>query len=70
MSQNSKDHVKQAGTSRRGFLKMAAVAYLGHVSWCFPYFPDCVSISATGRHSPERFVIQAAILPTAVFMMI
>ncbi len=26
MSQNSKDHVKQAGTSRRGFLKMAAVA--------------------------------------------
>ena len=26
MSQNSKDHVKQAGTSRRGFLKIAAVA--------------------------------------------
>lgn len=26
MSQNSKHHVKQAGTSRRGFLKMAAVA--------------------------------------------
>ena len=24
----------------------------GHVSWCFPYFPDCVSISATRRHSP------------------
>lgn len=26
MSQHSKDHIKQAGTSRRGFLKMAAVA--------------------------------------------
>ncbi len=45
-------------------------AYLGHVSWCFPYFPDCVSISATGRHSPESFVFRAAIMPTAVFMMI
>ena len=45
-------------------------AYLGHVSWCFPYFPDCVSISATGRYSPESFVFRAAIMPTAVLMMI
>lgn len=45
-------------------------AYLGHFSWCFPYFPDCVSISATGRHSPESFVFRAAMIPTAVFMMI
>ena len=44
--------------------------HLGHVSWCFPYFPDCVSISAVGRHSPESFVFRAAIIPTAVFMMI
>ncbi len=42
----------------------------GHVSWCFPYFPDCVSISATGRHSPESVVFRAAIIPTAVLMMI
>ena len=45
-------------------------AHLGHLSWCFPYFPDCVSISATGRHSPESFVFRAAIIPTAVFMVI
>ena len=45
-------------------------AYQGHVSWCFPYFPDCVSISAIGRHSPEGFVFRATIMPTAVFMMI
>ncbi len=42
----------------------------GHVTWCVPYFPDCVSISATGRHSPASFVFRAAIIPTAVFMMI
>lgn len=42
----------------------------GHVSWCFPYFPDCVSISATGRHRPESIVFRAAIIPTAVLMMI
>ena len=45
-------------------------AGLGHVSWCVPYFADCVSTSATGRHSPESFVFRAAIIPTAVFMMI
>jgi hypothetical protein len=42
----------------------------GHVSWCFPYFPDCVSISVTGRHSPESVVFRAGIIPTAVLMMI
>ena len=42
----------------------------GHVSWCFPYFPDCVSISATVRHSPESVVFRAALIPTAVLMMI
>jgi len=42
----------------------------GHVSWCFPYFPDCVSISATGRHRPESVVFRVAIIPTAVLMMI
>ncbi len=51
-------------------ISLLMAAYLGHVSWCFPYFPDCVSISATGRHSPESFVYRAAIMPTAVFMMI
>ena len=45
-------------------------AHQGHISWCFPYFPDCVSISATGRHSPESVVFRAAIIPTAVLMMI
>ncbi len=45
-------------------------AHLGHLSWCFPYFPDCVSISATGRHSPESILFRAAVIPTAVFMVI
>jgi len=41
----------------------------GHVSWCFPYFPDCVSISATGRHPPESILFRTAIIPTSVLMM-
>jgi len=45
-------------------------AHLGHISWCFPYFPDCVSISATVRHSPERALFRAALIPTAVLMVI
>ncbi len=45
-------------------------AYHGHVSWCFPYFPDCVSISATGRHGPESVIFRAALIPAAILMMI
>ncbi len=47
MSQNSKDHVKQAGTSRRGFLKMAAVAggMLG--------FPGITQAAGSQLGSPE-----------------
>ena len=42
----------------------------GHISRCIPYLPDCVSISATVRHSPEIVVFRAAIIPTAGLMMI
>ena len=45
-------------------------AYQGHISWCFPYLSECVSISATGRHSPESVVFRAAIIPTAVLMIV
>lgn len=45
-------------------------AHYGHVSWCFPYFPDCVSISAAGRRAPESVVFRAAMMPAAVLMMI
>ena len=45
-------------------------AHHGHVSWCFPYFPDCVSISAAGRRAPESVVFRAAMMPAAVLMMI
>ncbi len=45
-------------------------AYHGHVSWCFPYFPDCVSISATGRHGLESVIFRAALIPAAILMMI
>ena len=44
-------------------------AQLGHVPWCFPYIDGCTSISAVGRNSPESHVFRAAIIPTAVFMM-
>lgn len=43
---------------------------LGHLSWCVPYLPDCVSISATGRHPPESIIFRAAVIPTAVLMLI
>ncbi len=45
-------------------------ASLGHLGWCFPYFPDCVSISATGRHPPESILFRATVIPTAVLMLI
>ena len=45
-------------------------ASLGHLSWCFPYFPDCVSISAAGRHPPESILFRATVIPTAVLMLI
>ncbi len=44
-------------------------AQSGHVPWCFPYIDSCTSISAVGRKSPESHVFRAAIIPTAVFMM-
>ncbi len=49
-------------------LGLALTAHGGHVTWCVPYFPDCVSISATGRHAPASWVFRAAIIPTAVLM--
>ncbi|MGH6662565.1 MAG: hypothetical protein ACREB6_13585 [Rhodospirillales bacterium] len=45
-------------------------AALGHLSWCVPYFADCVSISATGRHPPESILFRATVIPTAVLMLI
>ncbi len=45
-------------------------AHLGHIPWCFPYIDNCVSISATGRESPENFIFRASIIPTAVVMMV
>ncbi|MFQ5765278.1 MAG: hypothetical protein ACE5GT_10125, partial [Rhodospirillales bacterium] len=45
-------------------------ASLGHLSWCVPYLPDCVSISAAGRHPPESVIFRAAVIPTAVLMVI
>ncbi|MEK7244866.1 MAG: hypothetical protein AAB223_02480 [Pseudomonadota bacterium] len=45
-------------------------ASLGHLSWCFPYFADCVSISAAGRQPPESILFRATVIPTAVLMLI
>ncbi len=45
-------------------------AYLGHVPWCFPYIDGCTSISATGRVSPENYIFRAAMIPTAVVMIV
>jgi len=42
----------------------------GHIPWCVPYWLDCVSISATGRQSPEAFVFRALMIPTAVLFML
>jgi len=42
----------------------------GHVSWCVPYWDSCVSISATGRQSPESYVFRALMIPTAVLFML
>lgn len=34
----------------------------GHLAWCFPYGPDCVSISATGRELPARLIFKPALI--------
>jgi len=41
----------------------------GHVPWCVPYWDSCVSISATGRQSPESYVFRGLMIPTAVVFM-
>lgn len=45
-------------------------AQFEHVPWCFPYLDNCVSISATGRQSPEKFVFRAAVMPAAVLLAV
>jgi hypothetical protein len=45
-------------------------AQFGHVPWCFPYIDSCTSISAVGREGPESYIFRAAIIPTAIFMMV
>lgn len=42
----------------------------GHVAWCIPYIEGCTSISATGRQAPEAYVFRAAIIPTAVLLIV
>jgi len=41
----------------------------GHVPWCVPYWDSCVSISATGRQSPESYIFRGLMIPTAVVFM-
>ncbi len=43
---------------------------MGHVPWCNPYLDSCMSISATGRQSPEAHLFRATIIPSAVLMMV
>ncbi len=42
----------------------------GHVPWCNPYWDSCVSISATGRQSPESYVFRGLMIPTGVVFMV
>lgn len=37
-----------------------------HVEWCMPYWDSCTSISATGRHLPEKIWFKALMIPAAL----
>lgn len=41
-------------------------ANAGHVPWCFPYLDSCTSISATGRHAPEKYWFKGMMIPAAL----
>jgi hypothetical protein len=41
-----------------------------HVPWCNPYWHSCMSISATGRNSPEYYFFKATMIPAAIMMIL
>jgi len=41
----------------------------GHVDWCIPYIDSCVSISATGRKTPEYYLFKALMIPSALIFV-
>jgi hypothetical protein len=43
-------------------------ATTGHISWCFPYFEGCTSISATGRYGFSYYFFKAGMIPAAIIM--
>ena len=45
-------------------------AAAGYISWCFPYFEGCTSISATGRYGYSYYFFKAGMIPAAIIMCI
>ena len=51
-------------------LSFIGSASLEYISWCFPYFQGCTSISATGRYGYMYFFFKAGMIPAAIIMAI
>lgn len=49
-------------------IAFAMTAMAGYISWCFPYFEGCTSISATGRYGFGYYFFKAGMIPAAIIM--
>lgn len=58
-----------AGQALAIHLSYLLAARMGHVPWCVPYWENCSSISATGRHMPESLLFKVTMFPLAVGVM-
>ncbi|WP_372749369.1 hypothetical protein [Litorivivens sp.] len=46
----------------------AITGWEGFISWCNPYWADCISISHSGRHGLAYFVFKGGMIPAAVLL--
>lgn len=59
-----------AGQMLAVHLSYLLAARMGHVPWCMPYWDNCTSISATGRHMPEALLFKVTMFPLAVCVIL
>ncbi len=59
-----------AGQALAIHLSYLLAARMGHVGWCVPYWENCSSISATGRHMPEALLFKVTMFPLEVCTML
>ena len=59
-----------AGQALAIHLSYLLAARMEHVPWCMPYWENCSSISAAGRHMPEALLFKVTMFPLAVLVIL